>query len=70
MYIGTNVSDKRAAPLLRLMPAELMVRPLHCSVSANDIFYYYYLFITCSWVDTRWQESLHVTLAQTMKILL
>ena len=33
-------------------------------------FVYYYLFITCNSVDTRWQQSLHVTLARTMKILL
>ena len=33
-------------------------------------YYYYYLIITCNWVDTRWQQSLHVTLARTMKILL
>ena len=29
-----------------------------------------YLFITCNWLDTQWQQSLHVTLARTMKILL
>ena len=34
------------------------------------IVFFYYLFITCNWVDTRWQGSLHVTLARTMKILL
>ena len=34
------------------------------------IIYYYYLFITCNWVDTRWQQLLHVTLARTVKILL
>ena len=33
-------------------------------------YYYYYLFITCNWVDTRWQEALHITLAWTMEILL
>ena len=30
----------------------------------------FYLFITCNWLDARWQESFHVTLARTMKILL
>ena len=34
------------------------------------LFLFIYLFITCNWVDTRGQESLHVTLAWTMKILL
>ena len=33
-------------------------------------YYYYYLFVTCNWVDTRWLGSLHVTLALTIKILL
>ena len=30
----------------------------------------FYVFITCNWVDTRWQGSLQVTLARTMKFYL
>jgi hypothetical protein len=30
--------------------------------------YIIYLSISCNWVDTRWQGSLHVTLAWTVKI--
>ena len=45
------------------------------SVIEDFLFIYFifiisYLFITCNWVDTRWQEPLHVTLSRTVKILL
>lgn len=38
LYIGTNVPEKHVVPTLRQVSAELMVRPVHCSVSANDMF--------------------------------
>jgi hypothetical protein len=50
--------------MLQVVP-EICVNELH-----ERELHFIYLFITCNWVDTRWQESLHVTLARTTKILL
>ena len=73
-YMIIKLPNEHAVPYLDLQHGSSTRCPPGCIKRPAAAFfnycYYYYLFITCNWVDTRWQQSLHVTLARPMKILL